>query len=79
MSLKKKNIAFNALMDEELPDLTYKQVLLGRKADRGFKIDAYKHVAETMTEHSDGAYILTSQAVQNRCKHLKKKKLCHSD
>ncbi|XXG72922.1 hypothetical protein AAC387_Pa07g1915 [Persea americana] len=72
MSSKKKNIAFNAMMDKELLDLMYKQVLLGRKADRGFKMDAYKHVARTMTEHSDGVYILTSQAVQNRCKHLKK-------
>ena len=59
-------------MDEELLDLMYEQVLLGRKADRGFKMDAYKHVAETMTEHSDEACILTSQAVQNQCEHLKK-------
>ncbi|XXG72559.1 hypothetical protein AAC387_Pa07g1627 [Persea americana] len=72
MSPKKKNIAFNAMMDEELLDLMYEQVLLGRKADCGFKMHAYKHVARTMTEHSDGVYILTSQAVQSRCKHLKK-------
>ena len=78
MSPKKTNIAFNALIDEELLDLMYEQVLLGRKADRSFKMDAYKHVAETMNEHGDGAYILTSQAIQNRCKHLKKK-LCHSN
>ena len=63
MSPKKKNITFNALMDEELLDLMYEQVLLGRKANHGFKMDAYKHVAEIMTEHSDGAYILTSQVV----------------
>ena len=72
MSPKKKDIAFNAMMDEELLDLMYEQVLVGRKVDRGFKMDAYKHVARTMTEHSDGVYILTSQALQNRCKHLKK-------
>lgn len=65
MSPKKENITFNALMDEELLDLMYEQVLLGCKADRGFKMDAYKYVTEAMTKGSNGAYIVTKQSVQN--------------
>lgn len=66
MSPKKKNITFNAMMDEELLDLMYELVLHGCKADRGFKMDAHKYVTEAMTKGSNGAYILTKLSVQNR-------------
>ena len=54
------------MMDVELLDLMYELVLHGCKADRGFKMDAYKYVTEAMTKGSNGAFILTKLSVQNR-------------
>ncbi|KAJ8649377.1 hypothetical protein MRB53_002400 [Persea americana] len=41
-------------MDEDMLYLMFKQVLLGRKAERGFKAEAYESVAAAMTEESFG-------------------------
>ncbi|XXG42200.1 hypothetical protein AAC387_Pa01g2532 [Persea americana] len=51
----------------------FKQVLLGRKAERGFKAEAYESVAAAMTGESNGEYVPNGQSISNRCKHHKKK------
>ena len=53
-------------------DLMFEYVLQGRKADRGFKAEAYESVAVLMTEKSNGEYVLNGQSISNRCKHHKK-------
>ncbi|XXG40615.1 hypothetical protein AAC387_Pa01g1292 [Persea americana] len=46
---QRKNMVFNAELDELLPDLMLEQVAMGRKGDIGFKDEAYMAVANAMT------------------------------
>lgn len=68
----KKNVVFNAAMDEELLSLMHEQVMLGGRGDRGFKNEAYTAVAKAMSQSSQGRYVITAESVRNRCKLLKK-------
>lgn len=68
----KRNLIFSAPMDDELLDLMLEQVVEGKRGDRGFKYDAYVAAATTMTQNSNGAYVITVSSVKNRCKYFKK-------
>lgn len=37
----------------------YEQVILGREAERGFKAEAYENGAASMTEKSNGEYVMS--------------------
>lgn len=79
MSPKKNNITFNALMEEELLDLMYEQVLLGCKADRGFKMDAYKYVTEAMTKGIMEPIYLQSKVYKTGEVQIIEEELLHSN
>lgn len=69
----KENVVFTAAVGEELLTRMEQQVFKGRRGVRcGFKDEAYVAVANTMTETSHGAYVLTAESIRSRSEYLKK-------
>ena len=62
---KGRNVTFNAMTDHELLDGMYEQIMLGCKADRDFKGEAYEVVTAGMTANSNGKYVLTKLMCSN--------------
>lgn len=68
----KKNIIFNAELDDELLRLIREQVMLGKRGDRGFKNEAYFAVSRAMSAFNLEGKEVTEESIRNKCKMLKK-------
>eukprot|EP00268_Persea_americana_P050490 TRINITY_DN5491_c0_g2_i1.p2 TRINITY_DN5491_c0_g2~~TRINITY_DN5491_c0_g2_i1.p2 ORF type:complete len:127 (+),score=14.08 TRINITY_DN5491_c0_g2_i1:2051-2431(+) len=69
---QRKNVCFNASMDEELLALLQEQIELGKRGNRGFKQDVYTTIATKMNESNHGVGRITASTIINHCKVLKK-------
>ncbi|KAJ8639372.1 hypothetical protein MRB53_016066 [Persea americana] len=69
---QRKNVCFNASMDEELLALLQEQIELGKRGNRGFKQDVYATIATKMNKLNHGVGRITASTIINHCKVLKK-------
>ncbi|KAJ8628890.1 hypothetical protein MRB53_022213 [Persea americana] len=58
-------------MDDKMLGFLMEQIDMGWRGDRGFKVEAYTSVANSMNGAHSEKYLFTADTIKNRCKKLK--------
>ncbi|XXG73451.1 hypothetical protein AAC387_Pa07g2365 [Persea americana] len=67
----RRHIVFNSTMDDEMLGFLMEQIDMGQRGDRGFEVEAYTSVANSMNAAHGEKYLFTVDTIKNRCKKLK--------
>ncbi|XXG46818.1 hypothetical protein AAC387_Pa02g1563 [Persea americana] len=67
----RRNTVFNSAMDDKMLGFMMEQIDMGRRGGRGFKVEAYTNVANSMNVVHDEKYLFTADTIRNQCKKLK--------